>query len=166
MSAPDIRAPRRGDEAGILALNEASVIETSPLDEPGLRSLLGMAFHQRVAGADPLDGFLLAFDENARYHSPNFAWFRGRHERFVYVDRVIVAPHARRRGLARAFYADLIEAARTAKKPLLCCEVNVEPPNPASDALHDALGFVEAGRARLASGKTVRYLELPLGPPP
>jgi predicted GNAT superfamily acetyltransferase len=158
----ELRAPQRADEPGIVLLNEANVIETSPLDEHALRSLLGQAFHQRVAGVDPLDGFLLAFDEGARYGSPNFAWFRERQERFVYVDRVLVAHHARRRGLARAFYVDLIGAARAAQKPLLCCEVNVDPPNPASDALHSALGFVEAGRARLASDKTVRYLELAL----
>jgi predicted GNAT superfamily acetyltransferase len=35
----------------------------------------------------------------------------------------------------------------------------VEPPNPASDALHAALGFSEVGRAILPGGaKQVRYL--------
>jgi predicted GNAT superfamily acetyltransferase len=37
--------------------------------------------------------------------------------------------------------------------------VNTEPPNPASDAFHARLGFVEVGRAVLPGGaKAVRYL--------
>ena len=44
--------------------------------------------------------------------------------------------------------------------PLLCCEVNAEPPNPASDAFHRAMGFAPVGEAFLADrGKTVRYFE-------
>jgi uncharacterized protein len=39
------------------------------------------------------------------------------------------------------------------------CEVNVEPPNRASDALHAALGFTRVGWAKIHEGrKTVRYL--------
>ena len=39
------------------------------------------------------------------------------------------------------------------------CEVNREPPNPASDAFHAALGFSEVGLAAIHGGsKTVRYL--------
>jgi predicted GNAT superfamily acetyltransferase len=81
------------------------------------------------------------------------------HERFVYIDRVIVAPSQRGRGLARLLYEDLIAAAARARHVLIGCEVNVEPPNPASDALHAALGFSEVGRAILPGGaKQVRYL--------
>jgi uncharacterized protein len=39
------------------------------------------------------------------------------------------------------------------------CEINLLPPNPASDAFHARMGFVEVGAAQLANGKTVRYLE-------
>jgi predicted GNAT superfamily acetyltransferase len=40
---------------------------------------------------------------------------------------------------------------------MICCEVNVDPPNPASDAFHASLGFHEIGRASMANGKVVRY---------
>lgn len=42
--------------------------------------------------------------------------------------------------------------------PVVCCDVNLDPPNPASDSFHAGFGFAEVGRARLASGKQVRYL--------
>jgi predicted GNAT superfamily acetyltransferase len=39
------------------------------------------------------------------------------------------------------------------------CEVNQNPPNPASDAFHAALGFAEVGSASVYDGsRTVRYL--------
>jgi predicted GNAT superfamily acetyltransferase len=41
----------------------------------------------------------------------------------------------------------------------IVCEVNLDPPNPASDAFHAALGFAEVGTAVIDNGdKTVRYL--------
>jgi hypothetical protein len=41
----------------------------------------------------------------------------------------------------------------------IVCEVNLHPPNLASDAFHAALGFVEVGKAVIEGGeKTVRYL--------
>ena len=65
-----------------------------------------------------------------------------------------------RQGLARALYADAFAAARAAGAPVVCCEVNVDPPNPGSDAFHAALDFVEVGRAMLVERKKlVRYLE-------
>jgi uncharacterized protein len=40
------------------------------------------------------------------------------------------------------------------------CEVNIDPPNPASEAFHLALGFKEVGQATIHGGtKTVRYFE-------
>jgi predicted GNAT superfamily acetyltransferase len=104
--------------------------------------------------------FLLAFDQDARYDSPNFLWFRARYPRFVYVDRIVVASSARGRGHARRLYDDLFEHARRAGQERVVCEVNTIPPNPESDALHAALGFVEVGTATIHGGsKTVRYLE-------
>ncbi len=51
----------------------------------------------------------------------------------------------------------MIAKASAAGHDRIVCEVNAEPPNPASDALHAALGFVAVGVASLAVGKTVRY---------
>ncbi|PZO81815.1 MAG: GNAT family N-acetyltransferase [Mesorhizobium amorphae] len=142
---------------GVLALNNAHAQELSWLEMDALARMGGQAFAAwRVGEADAL---LLAFDQDADYGSPNFVWFRERLDRFVYVDRVVVAEHARGRGLARKLYAALFEAARGAGHTRIVCEVNRVPPNPASDAFHAALGFREMGEAAIHGGsKTVRYL--------
>ena len=104
----------------------------------------------------------MAFDQDAHYDSLNFLWFRSRYARFVYVDRVVTAPEARGRGWARTLYARLIKRAIAANYERIVCEVNVDPPNPGSEALHRSLGFVPVGDARLPTGNTVVYLELKL----
>jgi len=144
-------------EPAVLALNNAHAQELSWLDAPRLRTLVGQTFYARCIGAG--DAFLLAFDESADYDSPNYLWFRSRYPRFVYVDRVVVADPWRGRGYARLLYADLFEQASQADHQFVVCEVNVVPPNPASDAFHAALGFSEVGRGVIHQGqKTVRYL--------
>jgi uncharacterized protein len=141
----------------LLALNNAHAQELSWLEAERLEYLIGEAFLAKRIGR--LDAFLLAFDQDARYDSPNFTWFRARYPRFVYVDRIVVAPSARGRGCARRLYADLFEHAVRAGHDRVVCEVNTIPPNAASDAFHAALGFVEVGTASVYDGsRTVRYL--------
>lgn len=145
--------------AGALALNAAAEAETSRLAPARLDAMLAQAIRAeaRVGALGEMRGFLIAFGQDAAYDSPNFLWFRERLQRFAYVDRVVVAPAARGRGLARALYAGLFDQARALGLGRVVCEVNVEPPNPASDAFHARLGFEEVGRARQGA-KTVRYL--------
>ncbi|RWN28125.1 MAG: GNAT family N-acetyltransferase [Mesorhizobium sp.] len=149
------------DEAAILALNNEHAAELSWLEAERLSFLLGEAFYTRRIG--DLEAFIMTFDQDARYDSPNFLWFRERYERFVYVDRVVVAAHARGRGHARRLYQDLFGHVERAGYNLVTCEVNTDPPNPASDAFHAALGFTEAGDAVIHGGKkAVRYYVRPL----
>lgn len=148
----------------LLALNNTHARELSWLEPERLQHLVSQAFLARRIG--DLDAFLLAFDQDADYDSPNFLWFRERYPRFVYIDRIVVAASARRRGCARRLYRDLFERANKAGHACAVCEVNISPPNPASDALHAALGFVEVGSASVHEGsKTVRYLSRGLDQP-
>jgi len=141
----------------LLALNNAHAQELSWLEPERLRHLVEQAFLARRIG--DLDAFLLAFDQDARYDSPNFLWFCARYPRFVYVDRIVVASSARGRGCARRLYRDLFEHAAGAGHERVVCEVNTSPPNPVSDAFHATLGFVEVGTASVYDGsRTVRYL--------
>ena len=143
--------------AALLALNNAHAQELSWLEPERLQHLVCESFYARRIG--DLDAFLIAFDQDARYDSPNFLWFRERYPRFVYVDRIVTAASARGRGYAQQLYFDLFEQAARASHERVACEINLSPPNPGSDAFHAALGFAEVGSAAIHGGaKTVRYL--------
>lgn len=131
-------------------------MELSPLTPAALADLVGAATYARRIE----DGaFLIAFDQDGAYESPNFVWHRNRFDRFLYIDRVAVADTHRRRGLAALLYDDLFAFAAARADERVVCEVNSDPPNPASDAFHERLGFEVVGEARLDDrGKTVRYL--------
>jgi uncharacterized protein len=147
------------DAAIMLPLNNAHAEETSALDEGSLTALIDMAFYARGIdrGATAL---LIALDQNAGYGSPNFLWFKARRESFVYIDRIIISSAARGHGLARSLYEDLFAAAKHAGHSRVVCEVNIDPPNRASEAFHESMGFCAVGEATIHSGtKTVRYLE-------
>jgi len=141
---------------GLLALNNQFQQELSFLTPEKARHLVGEAFMaSRIGDADAL---LLAFDQDARYDNPNFNWFRERFDRFVYIDRVVVAPQMRGRGLAQALYLALFRQAAAGRHARVVCEINWQPPNPASDAFHAGLGFEQVGLAVLpGAGKTVRF---------
>lgn len=152
---------RPTDEPAVLKLNNGHATETSWLEADQLHRLIGEAF---VAGRiGSLEAFLLTFDQSADYDSTNFLWFRDRYPSFVYVDRIVTAPVARGRGHARRLYLALFTAARAAGHERVVCEVNVDPPNPASDSFHVSLGFAEVGAATIHGGKkSVRYFLRPL----
>jgi predicted GNAT superfamily acetyltransferase len=148
------------DLAALTALNNKHARETSLLSEEQFAGMLQMAFYARGFGpAFTPAALLIAFNQQALYENPNFRFFRDRHQRFIYIDRLITASHARRRGLARMLYDDLFLRTVEAGHCVVGCEVNLDPPNPASDAFHASMGFAEVGRALLENGKTVRYLE-------
>jgi uncharacterized protein len=142
------------DFDAVLVLNNEHAAEVNALTGDGLARLAQVAARARIV--EGTLGFLIALDETTPAHGPNHSWFIERHPELVYVDRVVVAAHARGRGLARRLYDDLAEFARG--RPL-CCEVNLVPPNPVSLAFHERLGFTPAGEALdPRNGKTVRYL--------
>lgn len=153
-----IRDATKSDWPAILALNEESVHFLSPMDEALLAKFAKAASYLRVieeAGA--VAAFLLAFRKGDEYAGVNFAWFSTRYDDFLYVDRVVVAPASRSRRLADIFYDDLAAFARACGVTRLTCEVNAEPPNPASLRFHQRRGFREVGQVPFA-GKTVAML--------
>jgi predicted GNAT superfamily acetyltransferase len=82
----------------------------------------------------------------------NYAWFTARYDSFAYVDRIVVAEHARGIGLGRRFYAELEEFARS-RAPWILCEVNTRPRNEVSLAFHERLGFEAVGEQDTEEGR-------------
>ena len=139
--------------AALNALNNAFAKETSFLDAADWARLTSMA---RFAFATS-EAFVIAFDQDADYDSPNFLWFRDRYERFAYVDRIVVADSAHGKGLGRALYETLFAAAKAAGYPCLMAEVNTNPPNPGSLSFHAKMGFEAVGDVIFSPEKSVRY---------
>lgn len=153
-----MRAAGAGDLDALVALNDAHAREVNALGVEGMTRAIAGAAWTGVVDADDggIGAFLVAFDETTPAQGPNHAWFLTREARFRYVDRVVVAANARGRGVARALYDAL---AATGDGRPLCCEVNLEPPNPASLAFHERLGFARVGEGvDPRNGKRVVYL--------
>lgn len=152
-------APRELSEADfdwVLALSARHEVETGKLGRAKLAAMVATSYLSTIIGER--GGYLITFDQAGAYDSPNFLWHRARYPRFVYVDRIVIEPAARGLGYARALYQQFFERARADGHNLACCEINLDPPNPESDAFHAAMGFAEVGQAVLDNGKAVRYL--------
>jgi predicted GNAT superfamily acetyltransferase len=150
MTSGLLRPIEPADHGRVLAWNEAHVELLAPLDGPRLEELLGFADLGAVIHHEGRDvGFLLTFASGASYDSVNYRWFAARHDAFYYLDRVVVAPAFRRSGIGSAVYDEVEERAR-AVAPVMCLEVNLQPPNEPSLAFHDRRGYHEVGRQDVA----------------
>lgn len=148
------RAASPKDFETVLALNRESEHFLSPLSIDRLERLHTQADLHRVLEEDgAVVAFVLTLREGASYDSINYRWFAGRYERFLYVDRVVVASARHGRGLGRVLYELVYARARETDVPWVTCEFDLEPPNPGSERFHRNLGFVEVGRHTVAGGK-------------
>jgi predicted GNAT superfamily acetyltransferase len=151
-----IRDATRADFLTILELNDKSVAETSPLDERGLAALAAQSDCFKVhSQGGAVTAFLIALRENARYENVNFRWFCERYPRFIYIDRIVVAPDRRGAGIGAALYEDVERHARDSGIDMLACEVNVQPENQPSLEFHRNRGFVEVGTQSLPTQEKV-----------
>lgn len=134
------------DLDAVLDLNRTWEHYLSPLDAPRLVRLHELADEHRVLAEDgTVIAFLLAFREGSAYESDNYRWFAARYDRFLYVDRVVVAGGYQGQGIARRLYEDLFDRARAAGVDMVCCEFDLSPPNPRSRVFHERFGFQEVG---------------------
>jgi uncharacterized protein len=86
-------------------------------------------------------GIFVGLAEGSEYASPNYRWFAARHDRFAYVDRIALEPVAQGIGIADEVYERFEMWAAATGRPVVCAEVNVEPPNPRSMRFHERRGF-------------------------
>jgi predicted GNAT superfamily acetyltransferase len=142
-----IRPISPADHPHVLARNDAHVELLSPLDEDRLRTLLGWADLGCMVTHDGRDvGFVLTFAGGTAYDSENYRWFTERYgDAFYYLDRVVVDPSVRRAGIGTRLYDEIEERARRLA-PVMCLEVNLEPPNEPSLEFHRRRGYDEVGQ--------------------
>lgn len=153
----DVRDITAADLGWVHPLNQDHAKDLSSLTREEMERMIAEAAYARLIAPDC--AFLLAFDRTAAYDSPNFLWFCDRYEQFLYIDRIAVGAHARRRGLAAKLYADIFSFARAKGYLQIVAEINADPPNPGSDAFHEAQGFLTVGHQHLTErGKSVRYV--------
>lgn len=176
MSTPLLRPIGPADLDAVLTLNNEWVPEVSELDADRLDHILGQSSLALLAvdpapdaAADELLGLVIVLAPGADYDSPNYRFFEhgtddGRDAAgFRYVDRIIVAATAHRRGVGRLLYGAVFDHAADESAPRVTCEVNVDPPNPVSLAFHSSLGFAEVGRQSNYGGEvTVAFMSAPV----
>jgi predicted GNAT superfamily acetyltransferase len=151
------RKMARADWPAVLALNEASVRELSPLDETRLQYILELAHAAVVVDREgEVAAFAIAIAPDTPYDSANYRWFAERYERFLYLDRIAVGAAHRRDGLGALLYDAMEEAARPFGQ--MVCDVNVKPRNDASLGFHAARGYEDIGRLDHGEVKTVALM--------
>lgn len=148
-----LRTVTESDFKAILALNEAQVQQTSPMDLARLRLLVGMSVYCKVVIVqERVAAFLIALREGVPYENDNYNWFTTRFPRFLYVDRIVVDAQFAGLRIGSKLYENLFAFARTEGIGRIVCEYNVDPPNPASRRFHDKFGFKELGSQWVANG--------------
>ncbi len=148
--------PENLDLETLRALNNAQGRDLPFADQARFKHLVGQAFF--AATMNGTEAFILAFDQDADYDSPHFLWFKAHFPRFIYIDRVVTEPAARGQGHAGRLYDELFKRARAAGHTRAVCEINGDPPNPASAGFHAKFRFQQVGPADLsAPGNVVHY---------
>lgn len=169
-----IRPAVEADLARLVELNNDAVPAVSPADPARMRELIGLASAcwvvesagVELAGletAATVVGFVLLFEPGSGYDSPNYRWFTERFERFLYVDRVVVAPEARGGGVGALVYDAVAAEALARSSERVTAEVNLVPPNPGSSRFHRRHGFVPVGTIRFGDDYEVEMLAREVG---
>ena len=159
-NTPHIRPASHDELIAIHQINQANLPALGSISLEELEHLYReSAYFPVVIREGEILAYMISFAPGADYQSPNYQWFCQRYERFYYVDRIAVTPAGQRQGIASCLYQALSGVARKNKAPLICCEYNIEPPNPESAAFHADCGFEEVGQQQTDSGKKVVSLQ-------
>lgn len=157
------RHPAPADQTDILRINAAALPGVAPLDALELHRLMALPNRHLVVEEESesraVVGYALAFPSTAPYDGEEFLTFQRTLSRpFVYIDQIAIQPTARRTRLGSTLYDVLERDARIEAISALCCEVNLDPPNPGSMAFHQRSGFSIIGELHTADDRTVALL--------
>jgi predicted GNAT superfamily acetyltransferase len=137
------------DVARVLEINNANTPGVSELTLSELETDIKNCLHALVIenGQGKVCAFCITFAPDAPDAGVNHQWFADRFESFVYLDRIAIDPTYQNLGLGVLLYQSVEQQMiDSAQHSLLCCEVNLEPPNPGSLRFHHRIGFTEVGQ--------------------
>ena len=104
-------------------------------------------------------GFVICLRENTNYQSINYKFFKKRHNKFLYIDRIAIANKYQSFGIGSTFYNKLITIKDKYNIPI-CAEVNIDPPNELSIDFHKKHGFSKIAESTIKEGYSVVYMEI------
>lgn len=144
MSELETRPACEDDFAAILALNQAAIDVTGPMDMSHLTRLHNWSdCHQVVTDKGQVKAFLLVLAAGTPYQSPNYQWFNKHYPAFLYVDRIVVDPAYTGMKIGSQLYQELFTAAKNRGIKYISCEYNIQPMNMTSHKFHKKHGFNE-----------------------
>ena len=146
---PNVRNLEITDLARVLEINNANTPGVSELTMAELQTDLRNSLHALAIDNehDEVCAFCITFAPDAPHAGANHQWFAERFESFVYLDRIAIDSKHKNRGLGALLYQTVEQRMLdSAEHSLLCCEVNLEPPNPGSLRFHQRIGFTEVGQ--------------------
>ena len=164
---PTIRNIEIADLARVLEINNANTPGVSELTMAELQTDLRNSLHALAIDNehDEVCAFCITFAQDASDAGDNHRWFAERYESFVYLDRIAIDSNHQNRGLGALLYQSVEQQMLcSAEHSLLCCEVNLEPPNPGSLRFHQRIGFAEVGQHSPQQGYVVTLLQKSIFP--
>jgi predicted GNAT superfamily acetyltransferase len=153
-----LRPLTTADYAAVLALNATAEGLVEPLGADRLDWLRLIAAHAAVVDLDGRPaGFVLTFTPGSAYDSLEFEWFAQTYaDRFLFIERIVIAAENRRQGIASQVYRAIERAAKPFDRAV--ARVRSDPPDEAGLGFHTARGYVEVGKQRLPTGTTASLL--------
>jgi predicted GNAT superfamily acetyltransferase len=146
---PIVRNIEITDVARVLEINNANTPGVSELTLSELETDFKNCLHALAIDNEhgEVCAFCITFAPDAPDAGANHRWFADRFESFVYLDRIAIDPTYQNLGLGVLLYQSVEQQMiDSAQHSLLCCEVNLEPPNPGSLRFHHRIGFTEVGQ--------------------
>ena len=155
---PTIRNIEIADLARVLEINNGNTPGVSELTMSELETDIENCLHALAIDNEhgEVCAFCITFDPGAPDAGANHQWFAERYKSFVYLDRIAIDSNHQNRGLGALLYQSVEQhMLNSAEHTLLCCEVNLEPPNPGSLRFHQRIGFAEVGQQSPSPGYIV-----------
>ena len=145
----------------LYTLNQQNVPELGALEcTASLKSLIKKSFKILILkDLNKIIGFCLLFKEDSSYDSPNYLYFKNKFDKFLYIDRVVVASDFTGKGGGKLMYDQVFKIAAH-ENLTVCCEVNEKPINKVSLSFHKKLGFSKTNE-KVYAEKKVAFLEKP-----